>query len=204
MKPSQQDATDLEIIDVSSPWNFGSSLALLRLSSSPINLSTIFLMLFVSLYLLSCLSLSCPFQCLFPRPYYPARRLGGWLSASRVADLGWIPACAVDLFTGSSRTSGLTIGTTVVTLQGAWHYRVSAGTGRAGASILWLGEMESWICSFYPSAASVSVWQHAHLSGQIRPWDTLAWCWDVKQPTNKLWLRCISKLNNHWIKYSCI
>ena len=29
------------------------------------------------------------------------------------------------------------------------------------------------------------VWQHVKLSEQIRPWDTLACCWDVKQPTNK-------------------
>ena len=27
--------------------------------------------------------------------------------------------------------------------------------------------------------------QHVKLSEQIRPWDTLACCWDVKQPTNK-------------------
>ena len=35
------------------------------------------------------------------------------------------------------------------------------------------------------SAASISVWQHVKLSVQIRPWDTLACCWDDKQPTNK-------------------
>ena len=29
------------------------------------------------------------------------------------------------------------------------------------------------------------MWQHVNLSEQIRPWDTLACCWDVKQPTNK-------------------
>ena len=40
--------------------------------------------------------------------------------------------------------------------------------------------MESLICSF-------SVWQHVNLSVQIRPWDILACCWDVKQPTNKLY-----------------
>ena len=31
----------------------------------------------------------------------------------------------------------------------------------------------------------ISVWQHVKLSEQIRPWDTLARCWDVKQPTNQ-------------------
>ena len=29
------------------------------------------------------------------------------------------------------------------------------------------------------------MWQHVQLSEQIRPWDTLACCWGVKQPTNK-------------------
>ena len=28
------------------------------------------------------------------------------------------------------------------------------------------------------------MWQHVKLSEQIGPWDTLACCWDVKQPTN--------------------
>ena len=40
------------------------------------------------------------------------------------------------------------------TLPGAWRYRVSAGTDRPGASILWLGEVESLICSFYLSVAA--------------------------------------------------
>ena len=35
------------------------------------------------------------------------------------------------------------------------------------------------------SATSVSVWLHVILSEQIRPWDTPACCWDVKQPPNK-------------------
>ena len=34
------------------------------------------------------------------------------------------------------------------------------------------------------SATSISVWQHVKLSSQIRPWDTLACCWDIKQSTN--------------------
>ena len=38
--------------------------------------------------------------------------------------------------TGSSHTSDLKTGTPVASLQGAWHYRVSAGTGRPGDSIL--------------------------------------------------------------------
>ena len=35
------------------------------------------------------------------------------------------------------------------------------------------------------SADFISVWQHVKLSEQVRPWDTLACCWGVKQPTNK-------------------
>ena len=48
----------------------------------------------------------------------------------------------------------LKIGTPVATLPGAWRYRVSAGTGRPGVSILWLAEMESWIFNFYLSVAA--------------------------------------------------
>ena len=45
------------------------------------------------------------------------------------------PACA-GIFSGSSHTSDLKIGTPVATLPGAWHYRVSTGTGQPGVSIL--------------------------------------------------------------------
>ena len=41
-----------------------------------------------------------------------------------------------------------------------------------------------WVRWKVGSAASISVLQHIKLSEQIRPWDTLACCWDVKQPTN--------------------
>ena len=66
------------------------------------------------------------------------------------------PACA-GIFTGSSNTGDLKIGTPVDSLPGARHYRFSAGTGRPGVSILWLGEVE------------ISVWQHVKLSEQICP-----------------------------------
>ena len=47
----------------------------------------------------------------------------------------------------------------VATLLGAWHHRVSAGTGQSGVSILWLGEVESLIYNFYLSeAARKIVW----------------------------------------------
>ena len=63
-------------------------------------------------------------------------------------------ACVGDSFPGSSHTCDLKIGTPVATLPGAWRYRVSAGTGCPGVSILWLGEMESLICNFYLSVAA--------------------------------------------------
>ena len=56
-------------------------------------------------------------------------------SASGVQDLGFKPHLQRD-FSGSSHTSDIKIGTPVATLPGAWHYRVSAGTGRPGISIL--------------------------------------------------------------------
>ena len=66
---------------------------------------------------------------------------------------GLNPACA-GIFSGSSHTSDLKIGTPVATLPGAWRYRVSTGTGRPGVSILWLGEVERLICNFYLSVAA--------------------------------------------------
>ena len=39
-------------------------------------------------------------------------------------------------FSRSSRTSALNIGTPMASLVDAWHYRVSAGTGWPGVSIL--------------------------------------------------------------------
>ena len=48
------------------------------------------------------------------------------------------------------------------------HYQLSYSGPRPGISILWLGEMENLIGSFY-----------------LSPWDTLACCWDIKQPINK-------------------
>ena len=45
------------------------------------------------------------------------------------------PAC-VGIFSGSSHTSDLKIGTPVATLPGAWRHRVSTGTGWPGVSIL--------------------------------------------------------------------
>ena len=65
-------------------------------------------------------------------------RLGGLVvkaSASRAEGPGFESRLRRD-FSGSSHTSDLKIGTPVATLPGAWRYRVSAGTGRPGVSIL--------------------------------------------------------------------
>ena len=56
-------------------------------------------------------------------------------SGSRAEDPGFESRLRRDFF-GSSHTSDLKIGTPVATLPGAWSYRVSAGTGRPGVSIL--------------------------------------------------------------------
>ena len=54
-------------------------------------------------------------------------------------------------FSDSSHTSDFINGTPVATLPGAWRYRVVAGTGRPGVSIL--GEADTFICNFYASVA---------------------------------------------------
>ena len=56
-------------------------------------------------------------------------------SAQEQKILGLNPACT-GIFSGSSHTSDLKIGTPVATLPGAWCYRVSAGTGWPSVSIL--------------------------------------------------------------------
>ena len=77
-------------------------------------------------------------------------------SASRAVDPGF-ESCLWRDFSWSSHTSDLKIDTPVATLPGVWHYRVIAGTGWPGVSILWLGEVESWICNFYLSVAALKI-----------------------------------------------
>ena len=62
-------------------------------------------------------------------------------SASRAEDPGFESRLRREFF-GSSHTSYFKIGTPVPTLLTVWRYRVSAGTGWTGVSILWLGEVE--------------------------------------------------------------
>ena len=125
-----------------------------------------------------CMLCVCVKLCRQVRPW--DSRLAGLVakaSASGAEDPGFESRFRRD-FSRSSHTSDIEIGTPVATLPGAWRYRVSAGTGRPGVSILWPGEVESLICNF-------SVCPLVKLSVQIRPWDTLACFWDIKQPTNK-------------------
>ena len=62
-------------------------------------------------------------------------------SASGAADLGSIPAFAVDHFLGRIIPVTYKLILQKATLPGAWRYRVIAGTGWPGVSILWLGEI---------------------------------------------------------------
>ena len=57
-------------------------------------------------------------------------------SASGAEDPGFESRLLRRDFSGSSHTSDLQIGTPAAALPGAWHYRISAGTGRPGVSIL--------------------------------------------------------------------
>ena len=98
-------------------------------------------------------------------------------SASRAEGPGFESRLRRD-YSGSNHSSDLKIGTPVLPCQAPgvlW-------------SVLGLVGPVSVYCDFVRwkvvSAASIWVWQHVKLSEQIRPWDTLACCWDVKQPTN--------------------
>ena len=83
--------------------------------------------------------------------------LGGQVG-SRAADPRFDSRSRRD-FPGLSRTTDSKIGTPVATLPGAWHYRVSAGTGWPGVSIQGLGDIESLICNFCLSVtARTTVW----------------------------------------------
>ena len=82
------------------------------------------------------------------------------------------------IFSRSSHTSGLEIGTPVATLPGAWHYRVSAETGCPDVSTPWQGGDRKLDLqrNFYLSVTACKI-------EQIHPWDTPACCWE---PTKKL------------------
>ena len=83
----------------------------------------------------SCSASPSTFMNLFLLLLRPPRWPSGKTSASRAEDPGFESRLNRD-FSGSSHTSDLKIGTPMATLPGDWRYRVSAGTGRPGVSIL--------------------------------------------------------------------
>ena len=75
-----------------------------------------------------------------------------------------------------------------VTSKLALQWLPCPATGVIGSALGLVGPVSvycDWVRWKVWSATSISVWQHVKLSEQIRPWDTLACCWDVKQPTNQ-------------------
>ena len=101
-------------------------------------------------------------------------------SASRVEDPGFETRLRRD-FSRSSHTSDLK--------KMALQWLTCQAPGVIWSVLGLVGPVSvycDWVRWKVWSATSISVWQHVKLSEQIRPWDTLAWCWDVKQPTNKI------------------
>ena len=92
-------------------------------------------------------------NCQFPQVLDHLAGLVVKASTSGAEDPGFESRLRRD-YSGSRHTSDLKIGTSVATLPGAWHYRVRAGTGRPCVRILWLGEVESLICSFCLSVSA--------------------------------------------------
>ena len=78
------------------------------------------------------------------------------VSVSRTQDLGF-ESCLWRDFSRANHTSDFKIGTPVATLPGAWWCRVSTGTGWTSVNVLWLGEVESLICSFCLSVAACKI-----------------------------------------------
>ena len=89
-----------------------------------------------------------------------------------------VPFFAVDLFPGR---------VIPVTSKLVHHWLPSWASGVLASALGLVGPVSvycDWVGYEVGSAISVSVWQHGHLSEQIRRCDTLACCWDVKQPTD--------------------
>ena len=151
-----------------------------------------FIRLFLFCFLFFCSSLSHTRNLKYGSPV--ANRRAGQVvkaSASGAEDPGFDSRWWRD-FSGSSHTSDLKIGTQVATRPGAWRYRVSAGTGRPGVSILWLSEVEGLVlkllsrCGSTYNCLSRSIPEiHSHVGGtlskQQSPVPTLpgAWCCKV-------------------------
>ena len=85
-------------------------------------------------------------------------------STSRAEDPGFESRLRWDFFSESSHTSDV----------------IGSVLGLVGSVSVYC----EWVRWKVWSATSISGWQQVKLSEQIRPWDILACCWDIKQPTN--------------------
>ena len=100
-------------------------------------------------------------------------------SASRVKDLEFDSRLQPDFFRGR---------VIPVTSKLALQWLPCQAPGVLGSVLGLVGPVSvycDWVRWKVRSATPVYVWQDVKLSEQIRPRDTLACCWDVKQPTNK-------------------
>ena len=85
------------------------------------------------------------------------------------------------IFSSSSFATGVLAGCESGYLEGCQE------TGVIGSALGLVGPVSvycDWVRWKIWSATSISVWHHVQLSKQIRPWDTLACFWDVKQASN--------------------
>ena len=85
-----------------------------------------------------------------------------------------------------------------VTLKLARQWLPCQAPGGIGSVLGLVGPVSVW------SATSISVWQHVKLSEHIRPWNTLACYWDVKQPTNKQFWFMSSTLHEFYSFRMCL
>ena len=100
------------------------------------------------------------------------------VSASRAEDPGFESRLRRD-FWGSSHTNDLKLALQLLPCQAAGIIIIGSVLGLGGPVSVYC----DWVRWKVWSATVISVWQHVKLSKQIRPWDTLTCCWDIKQPT---------------------
>ena len=114
-----------------------------------------------------------------PRDRRPPRWPSGKASASRAEGPGFESRLRRVFFRGR---------VTLVTFKLALQWLPCQSSGVFVSALELVGPVSvycDWVRWKVGSATAISVWQHVKLSEQIRPRDTLACCWDVKQPTNQ-------------------
>ena len=117
----------------------------------------------------------------------PLYRLVGLVvkaSTSRAKDPGFESRFATGFFRGR---------VIPVTQKLALQWLPCQAPGVIGSVLALVGPVSvycDWVRWKVWPATSISVWQHVKLSEQVRPGDTLACCWDVKQPTNNKQTNC--------------